>query len=367
MAFGKKKSKYYSLDRIDATGAVYRMVIGQRSNGKTYAGFLKAVKAYAKDKTQTALIRRWREDFIGKRGSVMFDALVANNEISKATNGEWTGVKYYSSKWFFTRQEGDKIIVDEDPFCFAFSLSEMEHDKSTSYPSVKIIVFDEFLSRLAYIPDEFVLFCNVISTIIRGRTDVVIYMFGNTVNKYCPYFSEMGLNHVKQQQPDSVDVYTYGDSQLTVAVEYAPEMQKDKNNNDYFFAFDNPKLKMITSGAWEIDIYPHLPMKYKPKNIIFTYFIEFSGDLLQCEIIRKDDVMFTFIHRKTTPLQDETKDIIYTTRTEPRFNIRRNLLKPVDGLDKKIAAFFAGYKVFYQDNEVGEIMRNYLMWCKNKA
>ena len=32
-------------------------------------------------------------------------------------------------------------------------------------------------------------------------------------------------------------------------------------------------------------------------------------------------------------------------------------------LEKRIARFYAEDKIFYQDNEVGEIVRNYLIWC----
>ena len=34
--------KYYSLKRLDDTGATYRMAFGKRSDGKTYAGLEKA-------------------------------------------------------------------------------------------------------------------------------------------------------------------------------------------------------------------------------------------------------------------------------------------------------------------------------------
>ena len=31
------KTKYYSLKKLNETGALYRIAIGRRSNGKTYA------------------------------------------------------------------------------------------------------------------------------------------------------------------------------------------------------------------------------------------------------------------------------------------------------------------------------------------
>ena len=203
---------------------------------------------------------------------------------------------------------------------------------------------------------------NVISTIVRHRTDVKIFMLGNTVNRYCPYFKEMGLAHIKDMSPGTIDVYRYGDSELIVAVEYT-QPNKDGKASDFYFAFDNPKLSMITGGTWEIDIYPHCPVKYKPNEIMFTYFIEFSGDLLQCEIVLHDDMYFTFIHRKTTELKHPDRDLIYTTDFSARYNYRRKITRPMSKLERKITEHFEKDKVFYSDNEVGEIVRNYLIWC----
>lgn len=354
--------KFYSLKNILSKDATYNVIFGERSNGKSYSVLKHAIVNFAKTGEQLAIVRRWREDFTGKRGAVMFDALEANNEIMKATNGEWSGVRYYASKWYFCRYDDEKRIDCETPFAYGFAISSMEHDKSTSYPNITTILFDEFLTRQAYLPDEFVLFMNVVSTIVRHRTNVKIFMLGNTVNRYCPYFKEMGLSHVKDMKPGDIDLYRYGDSELTVAVEYTAPNKTGKDS-DFYFAFDNPKLSMITGGAWEIDIYPHCPVKYKPKDVVFTYFIEFNGELLQCEIVDSKLGPFTFIHRKTTPLQDPDRDVVFSSNFDYRRQWGRKLTKPVTKVEKKITEFFKRDKVFYQDNEVGEIVRNYLLWC----
>lgn len=357
------KPKFYSLKNILSNDAQYNVIFGERSNGKTYSVLKYGLEKFCKTGEQMALIRRWREDFIGKRGSAMFQALVSNHEIERLTNEEYTDVYYYASRWFLCKydEKGNRIL-NEKPLAFGFSLGSMEHDKSTSYPEVTTILFDEFLTRTMYIPDEFVLFMNVISTIIRHRTNVKIFMLGNTVNKYCPYFNEMGLKHVKEMKQGDIDVYCYGDSNLKVAVEYC-KANKQGKESDTFFAFDNPKLSMITGGAWELNIYPHCPIKYAPKDIKFTYFIIFDSETLQCEIIRKGKNDFTFIHRKTTPLKDIENDLIYSTDYMPLPNWKRKITKPTTELEKKIVSYYIKDKIFYQDNDTGEIVRNYLIWC----
>lgn len=358
--------KYWTPKKILAADAQYNMVIGQRSNGKTYAIEKYGIEQYYKHHKQTAILRRFSEDFTGKRGAAMFDALVSNGEITSITGGEWTGVYYYGSRWYLCRYEDDTRVTDEVPFAYGFSISAMEHDKSTSYPNITTILFDEFLTRSIYLPDEFVLFQNVISTIKRQRTDVKIFMLGNTVTKYCPYFAEMGLKHVKAQKQGTIDIYTYGESGLRVAVEYCAEVKQSKEQ-DAYFAFDNPKLGMITGGVWELDIYPHLPpeCKYRPKDVVFTYFIIFDGEVLQCEIIVLNYVFITFIHRKSTPLKDPDTDLIYSPDYDPRPNWRRKITQPTTELENQIVKMWKQDKIFYQDNEVGEIVHNYLKFCKS--
>ena len=355
---------YYSLDKIVSEHAQYNMIIGERSNGKTYACLEYALRNYCQKHEASAYIRRWNEDLIGKRGASLFNNLVSNDLVRILTNGEWTDVYYYSQRWYLCKYDEKGLMQkSNEPFCYGFALTQSEHDKSSSYPNVTTIIFDEFLTRGGYIPDEFVLFMNVISTIIRLRTNVKIFMLGNTVNQYCPYFAEMGIEEVKNMQQGTIRLYSYGESGLKLAVEYCASMKSVKDNNMYF-AFNNPKLNMITSGAWELDLYPHLPAKYRPADVIFTYFIEFVNDVLQCEIVQLDDGnSFTFIHRKTTPIK-KNDDVLYSPDYSANRYHYRNLYKTPNRVTKVVRSYYDNDRVFYQDNMVGEIVHNYLQWCQ---
>ena len=366
------KMKYYTIRNVinKVPDAYYYVVYGERSNGKTYSTLDYCLERYFTHGEQFAIIRRYREDMKGKRGGAMFSALTNNGVIKKYSKGKWNGIYYYSQKWYliYINPENPKDKkIDDEPFAYGFALTDLEHDKSTAYPKIKNIMFDEFITRQAYLPDEFIVFTNVLSTIIRERDDVKIFMLGNTINQYCPYFKEMGLTNVRKQDVGTIDIYTYGDSKLKVAVEFSDFPEK-KKRSDVYFAFDNPKLKAITGGGnWEIAIYPHLTpeMKYKPMEIIAHYFIVFEETTLMCEIVRKKDVdmVFTFIHLKTTPIKDDDNSIVYTPKNSPLPNYRRKITKPITRVDKKILWFFVHEKVFYQSNEIGEIVRNYIQWC----
>lgn len=361
------KEHFYSLTNILSHNADYNIIYGERSNGKTTAVLKHGLEDHINSgyENQIAIIRRWEEDFKGKNGQQMFENIVHLGWVEELTKGKYNSIYYWSQRWYLVKYDdmGEKVRQAEEPFAIGFSITSEEHYKSTSYPYVKIILFDEFITRQYYLPEEFVKFQNLLSTIIRLRTDVTIFMCGNTINKYCPYFNEMGLTEIKKQQRGTIDIYTYGESTLKVAVEYSDFPSKKKASNKYF-AFNNPKLEMITHGGWEIDIYPHLPHKYLPKDILYQFFIVFDDEILHGNIISSKDSTFIYIHRKTTPVHTDTEWIVYQQNPDYRRNYRTNILRPYGKADIYIKGLIDKKKVFYQDNEIGEIMNNYLKWCR---
>lgn len=364
--------KYYSLTNILKKNARYNMVYGERSNGKTFSVIDLIAQNYFKHGQQGAIIRRWQEDFKGKRGATMFNSLVCDgngkNRIEEYSNGRYNTVTYYSGRWYMARYDEklNKNVSAAEPFCYAFSLTDMEHDKSTSYPQITTVLFDEFMTRGMYLPDEFILFCNILSTIIRERDNVKIFMCANTVDMIgCPYFKEMGLKHVKQMQKGDIDIYEYGKSGLRVAVEYSDSPNKAGKPSDVYFAFDNAKLKMITGGDFELDFYKHVQGHIKPDMIIFSYFIIYDEAIIQADIVQTEKECYTHMHPKTTEIKNPEKDIIFSTEVSPLNNHIGKLTKPVNKAIRKLYSFFVADKVFYSDNETGEIVSKYLQWCNS--
>ena len=145
-----------------------------------------------------------------------------------------------------------------------------------------------------------------------------------------------------------------------VAVEYCSSLVESKASNKYF-SFDNQNLQMITGGKWELDVYPHLPIKYRPKDVLFVYYIIFHETILQANIIQVDDQNFTYIHAKTTPIKDPDNSLIYSLNMNGKPNYKRKLISSASPLERQVAQYYANDKVFFQSNEIGEIVRNYLM------
>ena len=351
--------------------AQYYILIGQRSNGKTFCVMERFIDNWWESKeTQTnAVIRRWEEDFNKSRGDEFFKNFVANkdrgNIIASKTNNKYNDVVWYKRAWWavLRNDDGEEEKRSPVPIAMSFAISQAEHYKSSGYPRIKDILFDEMVSR-AYLADEFIDFINLLSTIIRLRDDVKIFMCGNTLSGYCPYFAEMGLKNIRQMKQGDIDLYKFGEhEQMKIVVYMTDSIAKKGKPSDIYFCFDNPAIKLITGeSVWELAIYPHCPTRYHPKDIKFYYFIMFDGDIFQCEIINVEKSWFTFIHRKTTPLKDDDKSIVFRQEHDHRPNYRRRITKPTDKIGKFIATFYAMDKVFYQDNEVGDMINQYIQW-----
>lgn len=362
-----RKPKYYNIAHLikDYPDAYYYMAFGERSNGKTYSALDYCLERYFKHGEQFAYIRRFGEDVKPKNLKTLLAAHVENGRISALSGGKYSLVNYTSGRFvaYSYDEETGKTDNDQQPMGYAFDLNAMEHHKSTSYPKVTTVVFDEFLSRQGYLNNEFILFMNTLSTIIRDRRDVNIFMIGNTVNKFCPYFTEMGLSHIKEQKPGTIDVYNYAQTGLKVVVEYCDPMSKrGGKDSDVYFAFDNPQLRMITTGSWEIAIYPHLEEKYRPKDVVTQFFIWFDDSILHAKIIVTEERYYMFVHPKTTPIQNEENDIVYTTKPSGKWNYRVGFDNNRDKLSMAITKLIRENRVFYSDNETGEVLRNYIMW-----
>lgn len=380
------KIKFYNPYNILKEKADYSVVFGKRSNGKSFSfksvilfGYHEHgidINGYLDDGSQGAMIRRMEEDFKKGRGASVWSDITDNqlngNILQQKTNGKWNHIKYYVNAWYLCKiEDGKDPIVDQTPFCYAFALNSAEHYKSNQYPRINNIFLDEFIATIGYLVNEFSLFMSIVSTIKRQRDNIKIYMCGNSINMVNPYFTEMGLINAKRMKKNTIDNYSYGESPLKVSVEYTGDIDdgkdKEKKKADRYFAFNNPRLKMVTNGDWELDIYPHLPYKYKPKDIIYTYFIHFENEIFQCEIIDIDDrnEPFTYIHRKTTPIKEDETSIIYTQGYSTKPNYKRKIIHALSNIEKKIVWFFQNDKVFYQNNEVGNMIDNYIEWCRS--
>lgn len=364
----KTPTEYYDSSAIDALDATYNLIYGQRSNGKTFRICRKILEAYLDPdkKLPSAYIRRLDEMIKPSNTQTLFNPHI--EYIKEASNGKYNAVFYRSHAFYLCtyNEDGQKILQDHEPFCRTYAVNTAETTKGQDAGAVAYIVYDEFLTRSFYLQNEFVLFQNLLSSIIRNRTGVKIYMLANTVSKFCPYFAEMGLNRIKDQKQGTIDLYTMGKSNTKIAVEYCGVAAATAKVSEYY-CFDNPELNMITSGVWEISLYRHIPAGIGEIFPEFEFYIVFDGQTLRGAIYIYNDYPLLTFSRRYKDIPDPENTLIFSDDLDdppdPNTLHKAEIGYPTTTAEEIIISLIQQKKTYFATNEDGEIFVNWLKYA----
>lgn len=365
----RESSPYYNSDQIDELDAVYNLIYGPRSNGKTFEYCRKSIDAYLGEDLPSAYVRRLDEMIKPSNIQDLFNPHL--DYIQEMTNGEYNSVVYRSRCFYLARYEdGVKVKQDKNPFCRTYAINTAETTKGQDSGAIKYIIFDEFITRQFYLSNEFILFQNLISSLCRSRDNIKIIMIANSVSKYCPYFREMGLTRVKDQKQGTIDLYKMGKSETKIAVEYCSESAVAAKVSQYY-CFENPELEMITSGAWEIALYRHIPKGVGDVPPELTFYVIFDDITLRCGLyIFKDSPLIT-VSRRYKEIKDPENCIIYADDLDdppdPNPLHQTNLAMTPTRAHELILRLIKQHKTFFDTNEDGETFGSWLKWATKGA
>lgn len=373
------KSKLNKLGFVDVNHALsfdtdWIVQIGGRTGGKTYGWLEKILEAWWQEDRPSVLCRRLKDTFEDGAYNDVWAELLDNGWRKKL--GCDVIVKKKMAFYCGYKDSAGKVVLDDKPFCYCVALSTIENKKST-FPDIKMkyFLYDEFLTRDGYyLKDEFILLANAISTCKRKVSDAKIIMSANTVSWGCPYFREFGLYEVQKMKQGDIQIYEFTDGirKTTMLVEYTlASNYKGKKESDRYFAFNNPRLKMITDGDWEIPMYRRLiDVEYRDttlinRNVYFNY-----GNDFCCAEFRTGEKIGDFVYirpyqvSKKKPIDDRFvrvyTDGIFSDDDRYRNNIGN------DNIDKIIRTLYKKNKFYYADNTCGELIRNVLVYMGEK-
>lgn len=342
-------NKYYSLDKIknfaDKHGAIYRLIIGQRSNGKTYACLREGLKQYFENGLKIAYIRRYKEDITKPNLETLFNPHI--DFVSMKSGGKYNCFDYRSRKFCLAHCEDDELVKG-DTICDTFSLSAWERQKGSDKGLYSMIIFDEFITRDSYLAHETDILLDVISSIMRDRQGVPVYMIANTVSQHCPYFSAFGFNIKDIKQGDIKQVAPQ------CVIEYCNATGK-QNNLSYFSAFGGTHSKMIMSGEWDFREYPTLyPRSHKDFNFHLRFFICLSDRKIAGEILTSGKGAFVYFYPFTGEIKHPADTIIYGGSVDDNILHCSKITDCPTSAHQIIRDLIIGQKCFYSDNETGD-------------
>lgn len=169
---------FYNIERILSHNAFINILIGERGVGKTFSVSEFVTKEFINKHHEFVYIRRYKTE-VSKSSKKFFEALKVENK--------------FPNHNLFTK--GSNFMIDDSIAGYSVSLTASQSLKSVNFSRVKYIIFDEFIIESGsshYLKNEVEVFLGLIETIARMR-DVKVFMLGNAVTEFNPYFMYFNL------------------------------------------------------------------------------------------------------------------------------------------------------------------------------
>lgn len=376
--FNVNSVNFYDVSKLieDYPDDNYYIVMSPRNLGKTTNGCLLCLWTYcvANKGCPSVLIRRQDVDIEGGKLGEMWGEIVSFGYVSKWTNNKYNNIKQVGSRCYLCKTDEDGKIVERDKnfFMYAIPLNTsgnykgLQLNKSEESIFVRYIIYDEIIPQdgVSYLPREDTMFFNTVSTVVRKFKMAKIILFGNTISGLAsPILTFMGI-----------DIYSFDVGEIR---EYSYEYKGKKNricchmvdkslypgvydtNNEYFI-FNNQSISSITGensdeyGVWEISKnFNSLPRKYKPSNVVFTFYWTNVDEILQGDVVYLEDCRFIFNHKTGHKLGDgwldEDNNLIFSQICDPRPNWICKIMGSNNKKVKKIYEIIREGRCFFQN------------------
>jgi hypothetical protein len=167
---------YYDYNNILSRNSMINFILTNRGGGKTYGFKKKAINNFLKKGEEFVYIRRYKTEF--KKIITFF------NDIA----GDYPEHTFKCTKNY--------AYIDDKIAGYFIPLSTANNEKSTAYPKVTLIGFDEFIidkKNQRYLNEEPILLNGIIETIVRTRDNVTVLCLANNVTITNPYFEFWGI------------------------------------------------------------------------------------------------------------------------------------------------------------------------------
>lgn len=167
---------YWNPDKLLSRNKLMNFVVGSRGGGKSFGVKRMCINRFLKKGTQFFYLRRYEAEL--NRVSTFFDDIKP----------------FYPEHEF--KVKGGNFYIDNEICGYYQSLNTGYKLKSSSFPLVTVIFFDEFLvekGQSGYLKNEVEMFLHLFETIARMRENCVAIFVANATSVINPYFSNFGI------------------------------------------------------------------------------------------------------------------------------------------------------------------------------
>lgn len=301
---------WYSFDKINSYNSFFHFILTNRGFGKSYGAKQRCIDRFLKYGEQFVYVRRYKTEL--KKIGKYFDDIKER----------------YPDHEF--KVVGKTFYIDGKEAGFAIPLSTSLTEKSTAYPRVCTIVFDEFIidkGHIRYLDNEVDVMLELVFTIVRKRDNVRVYFLANNVSEVNPYFTYFNI-----KMPEGVKLKTFNEGTIVV----------EKNTDDVFISeMKGTKFGRLIKGTKYSDyaienkslrdsdtFIEKLPLK----NCIPLSYIIYQGEKVQVWLDKKNNYYYcsSKIVESTEALSLESDDHDENTTLNAksiRFSILDDVIK----------------------------------------
>lgn len=278
------KQIHYNIDNIDKIGANFNLIYGEKSNGKSYqVKHKKAVEHYLQTGMRFILLRRWREDIT----NLWIERYFSDVDVAKLTNNKYNCISNYRKEIYFSIYDVETGKTKRyEKIGYVASLSTEQHFSGASFLDVDSIIFEEFMERGSYLPNEPDRLMFFYSTVDRKRGTTKLYMVGNSISRVNPYIKAWGLDAIfkRLKQGDIEKKVIHNEANdVVIAIEYC------MSSGGKTMAIGTAS-ESIDKGAWQTNPQPKLKKSKKYYKTIYRIGFFYKGFKYLAELLSdKDD------------------------------------------------------------------------------
>ena len=238
-------------------------------------------------------------------------------------------------------EDGEVKIEQHEPVGKFMATSVVSRTKSTQYPKIYNMIYEEVLTDEAYLTNEPDKILNLISTLKRHKEGFRVWLISNLVSVVNPYSKAWGLNLAKQK-PGTINLTklylgtldTRGEEEYLLVASHYLEDKGDIKKSALVKGRNRIKTG-IASNRWdEARLYPHVPITFlknlgvhPEETVIFEFddllfkgtFLEVPENLMDLWLDEDDKpsddkLPILYIERKTSEPHKGTR--LYTNNIE---------------------------------------------------
>lgn len=361
----KVPDEYYNPTTAPVDKAKYIVEVSERASGKTTDWLLVGMILNRMYGTVIQYIRSTDDMIKPSIANEIYNVILSyegGRYIKEITNLKYNSIYTHWKKSYFCHidEEGKMDACEEKPFLQFLSIDNNFDYKSTyNAPTGDLILFDEFIGPF-YRQNEWVDFCDLVSTIRRNRITPIIVMLANGIDANNAYFKELEINTEirKMKTGEHKLITTELGTKIYFEIIGVKRTSIKEKINSLFLGFKNPKLASITGGeqAFAFENVPHILNADTDKYIDRRLRMDVNDVMLQLELVYTEDRGYVVnVHECSTIYDDSvilTNEEIWDRQHIWGIGTSKYL--------KYIWKLYKENKFYYDTNATGSLVKSYI-------